>query len=344
MRDVRIGSGPNYDPELIKQCPGIPEGMLSVLIKDERCTSRAIKHRDERGFVEYWVIPLDLATEWGMEWYDDPMELNADTTPAWVKHTDFDEISYINSFGYREKGKGQRNTRWAWGGPLAMGWRVDKSAPQLGYIVKNTPAKERNVVAAIAKFNRRQLNPKIDPRDKAFVDYYLKTNDIVNAIKIGHPQFGSQRVSQCVDFAMKRLKRKGVRVYLEKTLKEHAVKAMEKAGISGVDPLEWIMTQRIDLIKAAMGKKDGSQLNIAERAITKMEEALTTKLTGTMNSDFTPPNATPLSPERKKELMDKRGQTTVTLKATKRIDTENDSNEDQDDSVQVMPETEFPSG
>lgn len=347
MRDLRIDVHPYFKSDKIKQCPGIPEGMLDDLIKDPRCTSRVIAHRGDRGTTEYWVIPLDLAEKWEMSWEDDVMTVDRDVIPIWVRHTQHEEISYIDYF---RKNVVQRKSKpmekWFWSGPLTMGWKTTNSDLYLGFKIEHTPATERNIKQALVTFNARQRNPKIDPRDKAFIDYYIRTGDILNAIKVGYPHMGSQIIARCMAFANKRLMKKSVRYYVEKTLTDHAREALKKAGVDGVDPVEWIMQQRIKIIQEAMKKKDGSQLHVADKAINKLEEALTTKVQGTMQgtlrgSNRPDPDA-PLSKDRKKELLDGKSQDEpiVTVTRTKR---EVDNAKDENDTVSEVREAEFPS-
>jgi hypothetical protein len=345
MRDLRIDVHPFFKSDKIKQCPGIPEGMLDDLIKDNRCTSRVMAHRDDRGTREYWVIPLDLAEKWGMSWEEDILSINDDVIPLWVRHTHHDEISYID---YRSEKtiqkKGKPVKKQFWSGPLTMGWQAHTSELYLGFKVEHTPVTERNIKKTIVQFNARQSNPTIDPRDKAFIDYYVQTGDILNAIKVGYPHMGSQIISRCVNFANERLKKKSVRYYVEKTLNDHAKIALQKAGVEdNMDPMEWIMSQRIKIIQEAVKLPKGVGLTIADKAINKMEEALTTKVTGTLSGSVTgmnrPDPGTQLSAERKKEL--KAGDTPIaTIKKTKR---EVNSDNNENDSMSELREVEFPS-
>ncbi|MBC8552307.1 MAG: hypothetical protein H8D23_21990 [Candidatus Brocadiales bacterium] len=311
MRDVRINVHPFYPEDKIVQCPGIPEGMLFILMKDERCTSRCIKHRDDRGVVEYWVIPVDLAADWGMEWIDDVDDADESNVPCWVKHTGANEVSYIdfykiNNPEYHDKSKHRRKL---WSGPLAMGWKRGVEGPYLNYLIENTPAVGRSVKRSLAKLNARQRNPKVDPRDKIFVDYYLKTGDVLNAIKVGFPHMGASGIKFCTNLAFTRLKKKSVRKYMDEKLKEQSERIFKEAGIEG-DPKEWIMKRRIDVVKKAVKSDSVGMLNLAEKTISKIEQSLAEddplKDAPAQSPVDSKDGAGGLSPERKAELSKQR--------------------------------------
>ena len=308
MRDVRIDVHPFYPSKKINQCPGIPDGMLQFLIKDERCTSRCIKHRDSRDVVEYWVIPCDLASDWGMEWVEDIMGIDADNIPIWAKHTEYDEISLIDYYSKKDEtaSKTGKTFNWLWSGPLAMGWRAGNEGPHLNYLIKNTPMLERNTKRVLNNLAMRARNPKIDLRDKHMVDYYLKTGNLLNAVKVGFPHMGQAKPTFCINLAGTRLQKKSVRKYMNDMIKKNSEELFKEAGIDG-DPQDFVMKSRLKLIKKALDSDNVSLLNTAERAISKVEDALAQGAPDTGGNVPAPVPASQadnsgISKERKEEL------------------------------------------
>jgi len=341
MRDIRIGVNKHFPLDKVKQCDGIPGGMLVDLIADDRCTSRVIAHRDGRGVVEYWVIPVDLADKWGMSYINNIQDAILGSEGVWAKHTGANEISMVTQVTFKKTGAKVIKGKWGWYGPLSLGYQTEGYNPVYGYLLPNTPAVKRSSKATVALFNKRQVDAVPDPRDVVMIDHYLRTDEIANAVKVGHPHMGRATVSACSMFFMNRVKKKRARIYLEKTLEEHARKALENAGVAdGQHPVEWLLQQRIEIIQKATSKKDGSLLHVAEKAVNKLEEALTSKVTGSLSGGLPgPPQIPILSPERKAQLDAERKPTLTITKTSKEVK----ANEDAIPVMQEVREDEFPS-
>lgn len=251
---------------------GYPEPLTEALVSTfhdrDDCFSKVVRHtgkNKDRGIVEYWILPLSLAIELGIEPVSDFTTLEVGNYDnQWVL-TSTNEVSVLHSV-YETRKERKTPRKWYRGPMLAGLSNIEKP-----YLIPNNRPDERFIQKnATPEDDLVGRSKKDDPRLKAFIQVYLATGDKNYAFQVAFQDregFGRNKANR-VD---KLLSREYVKEMMKNELKSKLEKVFNNLGIED-DPEEWVFAQRLEIIVRAM--QSDKRLSIADRALDKMESMM----------------------------------------------------------------------
>jgi len=260
----------------------------TVLAESDKAISQIVEHRNDPHATEYWVFHKDLFDQMpNKEAFNvryDIRSLRKEDAPCWI-YTDNDYIApvpVINEL-YKSDGTLRQVTPKAY---FIKGnfYRKSKVQQEVIAYVDSDYSSYNNI--RIKNTNREWIGGSADkdPRLKAFIEAFLKTEDAELAYMISFKS-GDMRNGLVKYHVDSLLKRKDVVEMMDKEVKKHFAEAFERLGINDSSVEEYIVSKRLKLIERVLDSKSDKHLHLADNALKSIEALV--GMTGKSKTTFT---------------------------------------------------------